>query len=816
MMNQQVANIDWFDVVESFEDIHRKAIAGGIFFTIFSYVILWGYDLIACRYIAKPLPLSSIALSSFVGNAFANIFGFSLISGSSVKFRLYSSWGFDAADVTKIILFNTLTLWLGLLALAGPSLFYLVDAILKPIALLLSILPWMYVLLAGTRKEPLQLFGFQLPSPGFRLALQQLGISILDWLLVGSTLFVLLPKYMPPLDFYTSFFAAQLAGVLSQVPGGLGIFDTAFTLAWSDPADNDAILACLMAFRLIYYIVPLLLGGILLGIREAFVSRPFVGKLARASFSWGASLAPTLLTITTFIAGAVLLFSGATPEVDDRLNWLLQYIPLPILETSHFIGSVVGICLLFLARGIQRKVDAAYHLTVLLLGLGIISCLLKGLDYEEASILGCMLLAFLPNRKAFYRNTRLLSARFTPGWIVSIFLVVITTVWLLFFGFKHVEYSHDLWWTFTLDSQASRALRAEVGVVVAALVFGWWRLFRPVPYQPVAATQDRQKQILQIASHSSETRANLALLGDKEFLFSESHQGFLMFGVSGRNWISMGDPICSDNELESLVWTFREACDRHSCKTVFYEVKRENLHVYLDLGLSVLKLGEEAFVDLPTFSLDGASRKNMRNIRNTLEKQGCYLEVVPSQHFSDIAGDLQMVSDEWLAAKNTREKRFSLGRFDHAYLSNFPTAIIRREGKILAFANIWQTWTKEELSIDLMRFASSAPDGVMEYLLCSLMLWGRDQGYARFNLGMAPFSGLNRHALGPAWNRFGNFLYAHAEEYYNFKGLRRYKEKFNPIWEPRFLAAPGGIALPSVLASITSLISGGVRGVISK
>ncbi|NLZ17466.1 MAG: DUF2156 domain-containing protein [Desulfobulbaceae bacterium] len=143
-------------------------------------------------------------------------------------------------------------------------------------------------------------------------------------------------------------------------------------------------------------------------------------------------------------------------------------------------------------------------------------------------------------------------------------------------------------------------------------------------------------------------------------------------------------------------------------------------------------------------------------------------------------------------------------------------AVVRQKGEVIAFANLWESAGKHELSVDLMRSKEDAPAGVMDYLLCAIMLWGKNEGYTQFNLGMAPLSSLSSNSLGPMWARFGNFLYTHAETYYNFKGLRRYKEKFDPHWEPRFLVSPGGFALPSILADVASLISGGLKGVIEK
>jgi phosphatidylglycerol lysyltransferase len=141
---------------------------------------------------------------------------------------------------------------------------------------------------------------------------------------------------------------------------------------------------------------------------------------------------------------------------------------------------------------------------------------------------------------------------------------------------------------------------------------------------------------------------------------------------------------------------------------------------------------------------------------------------------------------------------------------------VRREGKLLAFANLWLGGGKEELSVDLMRHLPDAPHGVMDYLFLHVMLWGAQQGYQWFNLGMAPLSGLEDRALAPLWNRLGALVFHHGEHFYNFQGLRQYKAKFDPQWEPKYLAFPGGLTLPRILTNIAALISGGLKGVLTK
>lgn len=177
---------------------------------------------------------------------------------------------------------------------------------------------------------------------------------------------------------------------------------------------------------------------------------------------------------------------------------------------------------------------------------------------------------------------------------------------------------------------------------------------------------------------------------------------------------------------------------------------------------------------------------------------------------------LRIVSDDWLKEKPGGEKGFSLGFFKPDYLSRFPVAVIERGHDVVAFANLWSGPRQEELSVDLMRYRHDAPEEVMEGLLLHVMVWGKAEGYRWFSLGMAPLSGFERSPVAPLWTRLGSFLYEHGEALYNFQGLRAYKEKFHPEWEPRYLVYRGGFRLPRILADTAALVAGGYRKVLLK
>ncbi|MGH7287420.1 MAG: phosphatidylglycerol lysyltransferase domain-containing protein [Myxococcota bacterium] len=280
--------------------------------------------------------------------------------------------------------------------------------------------------------------------------------------------------------------------------------------------------------------------------------------------------------ITTFAAGVILLLSGATPATPGRVELLDRLLPLPVVEMSHLLGSLTGVALLLLARALQQRVDAGYALTLALLAGGAAFSLGKGLDWEEASILAAMFLALLPCRRFFYRRSSLLAQSFTPGWTAGIAFVLIGTGFVVLLAYRHVEYANELWWQSELSAHAPRSLRALLGGAILLSVFALARLLRPAPpgLEPGAADVERALPIVRASPCSN---AFLALLGDKRLLFHEGGAGFVMYGVAGRSWIALGDPIGPPEVRRELAWRFHEEADRHGGFTAFYEVGAEDL-----------------------------------------------------------------------------------------------------------------------------------------------------------------------------------------------------------------------------------------------
>ena len=816
----------WHDILQHVQEISSAKLLRAAFFTCAGYGSLTLYDALAVRFAGARVPYPRVALISFMSYAIGHNVGLNTFSGGAVRYRAYSALGLSAKQIATIVAFGTFTFFLGTGFLLGLSL--LSNAGMS--GSVLHVHAWLALLAGGlllagvatylwlvcTRHAPLRFKGFEVPVPRPRIAFAQLGVACADLLCAVAVLYVLLPAQATIgfAAFAGVYLLALTAGAASNVPGGIGVFE--FILLLLLPAiPKDRLLGALVAFRAIYYFGPFAVALVLLGVHEIWVHRAPVVRLARLLRTFLSAVTPQAIAIAVFVAGAVLLFSGATPGLGNRLTLLRNFVPLPVLEMSHLLGSAVGVGLLVIAHGLYRRLRTAWWLTIWLLCAGILLSLLKGFDYEEAIVLGVVVVILASARERFRRRASLIEQQYSAAWIVAFCVVLATAGWLVVFAYRHLPYDKELWWQFAFQASAPRSLRASLLAVVIAAAYGLWRVLRPAPPRfspPQAADLERVAVLIE---SSDDTTANLALLGDKNLLFNKDRTACIMFQSSGSSWVAMGDPIGPPALGESLAWQFLEDCDGMAVSPVFYQVTPQRLPLYIDLGLNLSKLGEEARVLLDTFSLSGAPRAELRHAHRRAEREGAVFEMVARTGVGPILPELRAVSDAWLKEKNAAEKRFSLGYFDERYIANFDVGVVRHGGAIVAFANIWRGG-RVELSVDLMRYNDAAPKGVVDFMLIECMLWGKAQAFKWFNLGMAPLSGLEEHALAPAWHKLGLVVQRYGETFYHFAGLRKYKEKFDPVWRPRYLAAPDGLAMAGALLDVTALISGGVRHVLRK
>ena len=525
--------------------------------------------------------------------------------------------------------------------------------------------------------------------------------------------------------------------------------------------------------------------------------------------------APTLAAIAAAASGLMLLASGATPSDPSRLVELLKVTPTVLIEISHFLSSILGLVLILLAFGLRSRLDAAWTASLVVLLAAALLAPFKGFNWEEAAVLIACFLVILPLHNAFPRAAGLSRMEVTPGWLVSAAAALGGAALLGWWSFAHADYAGQPVWRVMADQDLTRAIRATGGAALALLLFGVWRMFAMPATPPVAGDDDpdfqRVRAILKTAEWA-QPDSNLALLGDKRFLFSQSGETFLMFGVRGRSWIAMDGPVGRQSERMELLWRFRELADAHAARPALYGIDPDDLPDAVELGFSIQKIGEAAAVPLDGFSLAGRRREVLRRNWRKAGESGASFEVIPPEGVPDLMDDLKAISDAWLALHAGGEKSFSLGGFVARYVAEFPVAIVRSGGRIVAFATLWPTASRRALSMDLMRYNDQAPKNIMDFLFVELFEWGRAQGYQAFDFGAAPLAGLEDRPLAPIMSRVGRLLFERGEEIYNFRGVRRYKDKYDPLWQPRYIASPHKWQIPMLLADVGLLSSGGMAG----
>jgi len=825
---RELDNYHLSEIIQKLRDFPRTKLMAAVLVTAVSYFTVTFYDLLAFRYIKQKLSYPRIFFISLVSYIFGNNIGMSALSSAMVRFRFYSAAGLSSINIIKIITFTATTFWIGIITLAGivfiiepvytPELLHLPFVSLKPVGVILICVVAIYIALTLFYKKTFNFKDWEIEIPDWKTGLGQIAVSVADWSIAGLVLYFLLPEsvQLSYTEFIPFFLLAQISGLISHVPGGIGVFETVIMLLLSGHGGTPEIFSSLILYRFVYYLCPFAVGLVLFMAAELSATMGHAKKAASFVVKWIPLVFPGVLAILIFTGGAVLLLSAAMPNVGERMKWLNYIFPIHVIEVSHFFAAITGAGLLFISSRIQKRLYSAYYMTIIMLVSGIVFIMLSGLNYEEGIVLTAILAVFYPCRKFFYRKASLFDQSFSPAWGAAIVTVITVTIWFGFFAYKHVPYTHGLWSSFSLFNDTSRFMRGTAGIFGLFAILSLILLIRPVRLRPSLPSAEDMEIIKSIIDRSGNSDGNLALLGDKYIFFNSDKTAFIMYGIQGKSWIVLGDPIGSRDDIQEIIWDFREESHKEDANLVFFEVSQEYLPVYIETGMNILKIGEIAHVDLLNFNIQGSDNRGLRHSLNKTLKENYSFEIIPEEKLPEIIDELKIVSDNWLGEKNTKEKQFSIGFFDEKYLRNFKMAVVKKENSIIAFANIMQTSVKDELTIDLMRHHTSAPGGIMDFLFINIMLWGKENGFKYFNLGSVPLSGLVNKPLAPLWNRIGALIYGYSEKFYNFQGLRSYKNKFHPEWQPRYLVYSKPLALPKTLIDIAVLVSGGIKGVISK
>jgi phosphatidylglycerol lysyltransferase len=642
------------------------------------------------------------------------------------------------------------------------------------------------------------------PAPGRRkTALALVAVGVFDWFFAWIVFHLAVASQVAgvaPSESMRIFFVGQLVGLVSLIPGGFGSADVVWAARLATlTGHHDRIAAALLLYRAVYYVLPFL-----------FASLVLAGRLVATGRRTSAALR-TVLASYAFFCGAVLLVSAASPSLADRSKLLQETVPLALVEISHGASILLGFVLILISRGLARGYRSSHRLSVAIFLAAALTTFVKGLDYEEALLaLGAAVLLIL-FRSAFGRDGRLHPS---VEFVVSAGLAAV-----LLFGAVGLG-SYDAWpdlptafSRFAYLAHEERFVRGLVVLVSVAALFSLRLGQRPRSPDVLPDDAAIARALDDAGRLVGRTNPLLVATGDKAlFRRDDGEPGFVAYRTSGRFLVVWSDPVCAKGEEHELLEAFVEHAADWDREVVLYQISPALLPVAHDLGFVFFKLGEEAIVDLASFDLKGNKAKAQRHAINAVENAGGRFRIVAGDELRALLPALQRVSDAWLAAKGATEKGFSLGRFDANYLLRFPCAVVEDgDGTVVAFANVLEGARREELSIDLMRHVAAEGAGAasaMEYLVLKLMQDAKARGFARFNLGMAPLAAVGATRRARPIERLAHQFFLHGEAWYNYQGLRRFKARFHPAWEPRYLAYRRPWDWPFAVVATTQLISG--------
>lgn len=479
VLRRVLTDYSFSDIVASLHRIGWRYAAASLVLTILGYASLVGYDYLSLRLAGHPIAIRRMWSSSFVSHAVQNSAPISIVAGSGLRYRLFSRLGVTGSETATVVAGNLMTFVIGLFAVAGlsfviapipiPVSFHLPVNSLQPVGIAFLLMVAGALFLAERGAGTIKFRRWRLDLPKGSMLREQLAVSVADWLLSSTALYVLMiaagPVSFP--RFLSGFLLAQIVTQVIPLPGGVGVFEVAILLLRPHGLAAPLATAALLVYRAVYYLIPLCCAAGVLAVEASGKDKRRAAPAVRVA----REITPHLFAILTFVAGVTLLAFGTLPDTPVTLTWLGHLLQLAVIEGSHFLGSLVGMGLVLLAFGLERRLRSAFHLTVVLLLLGIPTALLRSLDVTSAALLLVLLLLLLTARAEFNRRIPFGAEPINAGWVAAIVVAVVGVGWLGIYLQVRGQYAHSLWWRFAVDENAPRTLRVSLSVLVAVVIF---------------------------------------------------------------------------------------------------------------------------------------------------------------------------------------------------------------------------------------------------------------------------------------------------------------------------------------------------------
>lgn len=800
-LHNQLKNISYSEIINALKTFSCSRITAVLFLSVLYYLILGGYDIIAFKYINPKTSLKTkdIIFTCFISNILGNNTGYSMLFGGSIRYRLYSLYNVSIADVTKVLLFSSATIWTGLLLVGGfvfafapISLKGIVDFSfsVRTIGLFFIAILVSYILLSILCLKPIKLFKWTVTFPNIKIVSLQILVATCDWLIASFVLYALMPigeiSYFALLKI---FLISQLLGIISQTPGGVVIFEASITSLLPNSLNSPEVIGGLLAYRAIFYFFPLLIALILLASFEIIIFKKKLKKTTKIFGRTVSSFIVQVIAFSSFFTSMIAIFLTSTPFNVNQLKFVLRLLPRWIADLSHFLLSIVTLGLLFISRALQLRIKSAWKFACILVNFAIILVVITGESYLVLLCLAVLSIALLTSKKYFYRNISILNTSFSIWWFNAVIVVFILSVWIGFFVNKQTVFH----WTrlnvlleniLSNNTDTARFLRSSIGMGIIIFIVALEQMSRSFLKKTVLFTSDDIKNIIDFSDY---TYSFNALSCDKNYFVNDKKNAFIMYAKSKNSLIALGDPVggYDDKNKNELLWRFKEIADSASARLAFIGVDHRYVQIYNDIGLDTFKIGQEAKISLKAFDKESECFKYFCYIEKKIENAGFNYRVLKAENFEMYKNIFSHINNEWKKNMNYVDRKFVPGKYDESYMRDMDFAIVEKHNEIYAFSVITKTKNKNELSSGIVRY-TKCNKNIFTYMIFKNILWAKENGYKMFDLGLAYFPSIESRDV---IIKYFAKMFMFAEHFnYNLSSLREFKDRFCPMWYNKYIA----------------------------
>jgi len=531
-------------------------------------------------------------------------------------------------------------------------------------------------------------------------------------------------------------------------------------------------------------------------------------------------VAPVVLT---FSLGIVNILSVLTPALQERLKLLHHFLPIYAIDISNYAIFMVGIFLLLISAFLLKGVRMAWYLTVGMTIISIIGHITKAIDYEEASLALFTLIAlFLTRRQYFIRNNPKLTHVGINAALISIAAVIIYGITGFYFLDKNhfnidfsfpesVKYSLQNFFFFQSNQLKPTdpfarnflySINISGGLTIGFLLY---TLISPYVFKKKTEEEEWISALTLVGKYGRSPLDYFKTYYDKLLFFTQDPDAFVAYQTAGNYAVVLEDPVCSGAEKMTLVIReFDRFCSGNGLKSIFYRVPENSLPVYRQLQKKSLLIGQEAVVDLSSFTIDGKEKKSIRTSSNKQKELGYTVHVYQPPIKDGLIQKIHSVSNEWQKERHYDELVFSQGIFDAGELKKQTIIVVEnQEEKILAFANIIPDYAPGEATYDLIRNAKGTPNGLIEFLMAEMFFYLKSEGYKSVNLGFSAMTGIDEAKNFP--EKSIKFAYEKIRTFSHYKGLKEFKDKFGPVWHNKYVIYSNDYDLFSVPAALNKV-----------